>query len=165
MSLTPSICHSTSTYTRHTVLPGDSCVHSLLNTWLFDHLLSCVAHMISWAWIEKCCTRVQIISSSSFGCSLYGSTQRVICFAGKPSPAQPGMEIWWFAYLILHSPGAALHAGLSVLPKDASTCGQEKVGIKPPTLWSIDGPRYHLNHSHPSEITLCSKETRFLCCY
>lgn len=36
MSLTPSICHSTSTYTHHAVLPGDSSIHSLLSTWLFD---------------------------------------------------------------------------------------------------------------------------------
>lgn len=46
-SFTPSICHSASTYTHHRVLPGDSCVRSLLNTltlWSILIYFSCAWH-------------------------------------------------------------------------------------------------------------------------
>lgn len=46
-SFTPSICHSASTYTHRRVLPGDSCVRSLLNTltlWSILIYFSCAWH-------------------------------------------------------------------------------------------------------------------------
>lgn len=32
--------------------------------------------------------------------------------------------------------------GFTVLPKDTSTCGQEQLGIEPPTLWSVNAPLF-----------------------
>ena len=53
-----------------------------------------------------------------------------------------------------YTDGSAIRTnlGLSVLPKDTSTCGLEEPGIEPPIFRLVDDPLYLLNHSRSEVI-------------